>query len=59
MKECTKFAFLYGLFCSCRGKKVILDSMLVPRSDQERSITRLPPGQEWSYLPCDNICRTR
>lgn len=58
-KECTKFAFLYKLFCSEREKKAIFDPILVPRSDQERSITSLPPGHQWSYLYCDNICRTQ
>lgn len=41
------------------GKKVISSPLLFPRSDPERSITRVPPGQEWRYLPCDSICKTR
>lgn len=58
-KECTEFASLYRLFCSYGEKKVIFDPILVPRSDQERSITSPPPGQQWSYLYYDNICGTQ
>lgn len=50
--------FFMGCFVR-RGKKAIFDPILVPRSDWERSITSLPPGHQWSYLYCDNICRTQ